>query len=87
MTAPATLDDDQVERLSQLLDQRAVPFKGFNLEALDGFLSALVVTPDTVPPSERALVSNSSVPEVGASFAACANTQMLLTAMFVRLLR
>jgi uncharacterized protein len=52
MTAPATLDDDQVERLSQLLDQRAVPFKGFNLEALDGFLSALVVAPDTVPPSE-----------------------------------
>src|SRR5207342_1946453 len=52
MTAPATLDDDQVERLSQLLDQRAVPFKGFNLEALDGFLSALVVTPDVVPAGE-----------------------------------
>ena len=52
MTAPTTLDDDQVERLSQLLDQRAVPFKGFNLEALDGFLSALVVAPDTVPRAE-----------------------------------
>jgi len=52
MTAPATLDDDQIERLSQLLEQRAVPFKGFNLEALDGFLSALVVTPDIVPPGE-----------------------------------
>ena len=46
MKAPSYLDDDQIERLSQLLDQRAVPFKGFNLEALDGYLSALVVSPD-----------------------------------------
>ena len=28
MKAPSHLDDDQIERLSQLLDQRAVPFKG-----------------------------------------------------------
>ncbi|TWH99176.1 uncharacterized protein IP90_03167 [Luteimonas cucumeris] len=49
MKAPATLDDDQVERLAELLEQRAVPFKGFNLEALDGYLSALVVSPETVP--------------------------------------
>ena len=52
MKAPPYLDDDQIERLAQLLEQRAVPFKGFNLEALDGYLSALVVTPDTVPPEE-----------------------------------
>lgn len=52
MTAPTTLDDEQIEQLSQLLEQRAVPFKGFNLEALDGYLSALVVAPDIVPPSE-----------------------------------
>ena len=52
MKAPPTLDDEQIERLAQLLEQRAVPFKGFNLEALDGYLSALVVTPDTVPPEE-----------------------------------
>ncbi len=51
-TPPSHLDDDQIERLSGLLDQRAVPFKGFNLEALDGFLSALVVAPSLVPPSE-----------------------------------
>ena len=43
-TPPPYLDDDQIERLSDLLDRRAVPFKGFNLEALDGFLSALVVS-------------------------------------------
>lgn len=49
---PAFLDDDQIERLADLLEQRAVPFKGFNLEALDGFLSALVVSPSLVPPSE-----------------------------------
>lgn len=48
----AYLEDPQIERLADLLDQRAVPFKGFNLEALDGFLSALVVSPDLVPPSE-----------------------------------
>ena len=51
MKAPSHLDDDQIERLSQLLDQRAVPFKGFNLEALDGYLSALAVAPTTCPPA------------------------------------
>ena len=43
------LDDEQIQRLSDLLDQRAVPFRGMNLEALDGFLSALVVAPSPVP--------------------------------------
>ena len=50
--APSFLDDQQIERLSELLDQRAVPFKGFNLEALDGYLSALVVAPTDVPAAE-----------------------------------
>ena len=50
--APPHLDDDQIERLSELLEQRAVPFKGFNLEALDGFLSALVVSPEPVAQAE-----------------------------------
>ena len=48
-TPPPYLDDAQIERLSALLEQRAVPFRGFNLEALDGFLSALVVSPSPVP--------------------------------------
>jgi uncharacterized protein len=52
MQAPTHLDDDQIERLANLLEQRAVPFKGFNLEALDGYLSALVVGPELVLPSE-----------------------------------
>lgn len=39
------LSDDQVDRLSELLEQHAVPHQGLNLEALDGFLSALVVSP------------------------------------------
>ena len=51
-TSPPYLDDAQIERLSDLLDRRAVPFRGFNLEALDGFLSALVVSPSSVPPEE-----------------------------------
>src|SRR5690606_6387083 len=52
-TAPVpSLDDERIERLADLLEQRAVPFRGFNLEALDGFLSALVVSPSPVEPSE-----------------------------------
>ena len=45
MTASAYLSDDQIERLANLLEQRAVPFRGFNLEALDGYLSALALSP------------------------------------------
>lgn len=52
MKTPSVLDDDQIERLAELLEQRAVPFKGFNLEALDGYLSALAVGPDAVPQDE-----------------------------------
>jgi uncharacterized protein len=52
MSATALLDDAGIERLSDLLDTRAVPFKGFNLEALDGFLSALAVGPEPVPAEE-----------------------------------
>lgn len=52
MKAPGYLDDGQIERLGNLLDQRAVPFKGFNLEALDGYLSALVLGPEEVPMAE-----------------------------------
>ncbi|AWV06005.1 hypothetical protein C9I47_0280 [Lysobacter maris] len=52
MKAPAYLNDDQIERLADLLEQRAVPFKGFNLEALDGYLTALVVGPEEVPAAE-----------------------------------
>ncbi|GAB3338313.1 YecA family protein [Marilutibacter aestuarii] len=52
MTAPAYLDDARIEQLAELLEQRAVPFKGFNLEALDGYLSALAVGPEDVPASE-----------------------------------
>ncbi|KFN43898.1 UPF0149 family protein [Arenimonas oryziterrae] len=53
MTAPAYLSDAQIDRLGDLLDQRAVPFQGFNLEALDGYLSALAVSPgQDIPASE-----------------------------------
>ncbi|QOW19515.1 UPF0149 family protein [Lysobacter ciconiae] len=45
MTASAYLTDDQIERLAHLLEQRAVPFRGFNLEALDGYFTALAVSP------------------------------------------
>jgi uncharacterized protein len=55
-TPPPYLDDAQINRLSDLLEQRAVPHRGFNLEALDGFLSALVVSPAQVPVEEWAPV-------------------------------
>ena len=54
--APPFLSDDQIERLAGLLDTFAVPARGFNLEALDGFLSALVVSPEDVPIAEWELV-------------------------------
>jgi len=52
MNPPAYLSDAQIERLSDLLDKHAVPAQGFNLEALDGYLSALAVSPAEVPASE-----------------------------------
>ena len=52
MPTPLPLSDDQLERLGHLLDLRAVPFGGFNLEALDGFLSALAAGPEPVAPEE-----------------------------------
>jgi uncharacterized protein len=50
---PECLDDAQVERLSELLEQHAVPAQGMNLEALDGFLSALAVAPGKPVPYEE----------------------------------
>ncbi len=47
-SAPAFLDDAQIDQLGELLDEFAVPHRGFNMEALDGFLSALAVTPQAV---------------------------------------
>lgn len=48
MTHPV-LEGDRIDALADLLDRRAVPFKGLDLEALDGFLSALAVAPEVVP--------------------------------------
>jgi len=42
---PRLPDDAQIEQIAQLLERRAVPFKGFNLEALDGYLSAVALSP------------------------------------------
>ncbi len=49
---PTIPDDAQVERLAQLLDQRAVPFDGLNIEALDGYLTAIVLSPDDIAAEE-----------------------------------
>ncbi|TXH72179.1 MAG: UPF0149 family protein [Lysobacteraceae bacterium] len=52
MISPDSIDDIGLDKLALLLDERAVPYKGLNLEALDGFVSALMVGPDMVMPSE-----------------------------------
>jgi uncharacterized protein len=52
MSVPQPLSDQDLERLDTLLETRAVPHDGMSLEMLDGFLSALVVSPTPVMPSE-----------------------------------
>jgi len=49
---PSIPDDAQVNRLAQLLDQRAVPFNGLNIEALDGYLSAVALSPEQIASDE-----------------------------------
>lgn len=46
------LDNDSLDRLHDFLEERVVPRGGMSLEMLDGFLSALMVGPDLVMPSE-----------------------------------
>jgi len=76
---PPYLDEDQIERLATLLDQRAVPFKGFNLEALDGFLTALAVSPSPVPPEEwQPLVWGGKPPRWDSEDEAAAVQQLLM---------
>jgi uncharacterized protein len=46
------ITDDEIDRLAMLLDRYGDSDDGMNLEALDGYLSALVVGPSLVMPSE-----------------------------------
>ena len=43
------LTDAQVDQLAEWLDTLAIPNMGMNLEALDGFLTALVLSPEPIP--------------------------------------
>ncbi len=46
-------NDERIDALDRLLEHRAAPFGGYGLEQLDGYLSALVVSPgDVVEPEE-----------------------------------
>lgn len=51
-TSIPTLSDHDLEHLDTLLETHAIPHNGMSLEMLDGFLSALVVGPELVMPSE-----------------------------------
>jgi len=46
------LGDAEIDALNDLLELRAVPFKGMSLEMLDGFLSAIAVGPEPVAADE-----------------------------------
>ncbi|HRQ64300.1 MAG TPA: UPF0149 family protein [Xanthomonadaceae bacterium] len=50
--APDTLTDDQIDRLQSLLMREDLGDNVMDIEALDGFLSALIVGPAPVLPSE-----------------------------------
>ena len=76
--APAQLDDHEVERLGEILDQLAIPNGGFNMEALDGFLSALAVSPEGVPASEWQQVVWGEQPAAFAGTADADEAQRLL---------
>jgi uncharacterized protein len=52
MMDPTALTDAEIERLDRYLVERALDAGGLpNLEALDGFLSAVIVAPRLLPPS------------------------------------
>ena len=44
--------DPEIYRLQDLLDTIPSEWKGMNVVELDGYVAALIVCPDTVPPSE-----------------------------------
>ena len=82
MTAPPFLSNDQIDRLDALLELRAVPFKGLSLEALDGFVSALVVGPDDVPGEEWQSVIWGPSPPRWESEDEAADVQTLLSGLW-----
>ncbi len=50
--ASAQMTDAQLDQLGELLHTRALPHGGLTLEALDGFYSALAVSPEPLPPEQ-----------------------------------
>ena len=77
MTTPI-LQDARIDALADLLEQRAVPFKGLGLEALDGFLSAIVLGPERVPDAEWQAVVWGGKPPRWADEADARDVQALL---------
>lgn len=47
---PFLLHDPRITELDRLLNMRAVPFDGMDVEMLDGFATALVLGPEAPPP-------------------------------------
>ncbi len=45
----ASLTDAQIDILAELMETKAIPNMGMNLEALDGFLTAVVLSPEPIP--------------------------------------
>ena len=45
----ASLTDEQIDILAEILETKAIPNMGMNLEALDGFLTAVILSPEPIP--------------------------------------
>ena len=45
-------NDPRIDALDRLLEQRAVPHGGYGLEQLDGYLTAVALSPGTIDPAE-----------------------------------
>ena len=46
-------DDPRLDDLDRLLEQRAVPFGGYGMEQLDGYLTAVVLAPGEPVPEDE----------------------------------
>ena len=83
----AALTDQDLDRLSDLLELHAVPNGGMSLEMVDGYLSALAVGPEPVPASEyEAGIWGSESPPWTSSEQA-ADAHLLLTRLWNSIVR
>jgi uncharacterized protein len=52
MNLDLALSEDELEELAEFLGSDAMPEEGMDISALDGFLAAMVLNPQLIPPSQ-----------------------------------